>query len=307
MRAWKIHLCWAIVAVVTAGVWGHWGASRREADGGVRLDSDAAPPEEPPQARSNSSAPTMNAPIASQPSSTLRLLPDTFSLSVDEIRVRMNSSNADDTFQAVELIRNLKDPAAKRELLLECLRNTRLHPRIRQSAMVGLISVMGDDSIPVVQGILVSDPDVYLRKHAAEQLGILPDKGSTTLLLDAYRTGDGDLKLAAATSLYRFGIPGPAAELLPGLAADLDSSDGALRRDAVESIGKLQAPIAIPLLIRALRDSSGDVRAVATIALGEIDAPEIPSILEPLLKDPFVDVRDNAKDAIDTYRRRHSK
>jgi hypothetical protein len=304
MRAWKIHLCWGIVAIITAGAWGRWTAARREADGGVRLVLDAAAPEKPPHARSDL-PPTVNAPRASLPPSTVRLLPNPFNLPVDEIRIRMKSSNLEEAYHAVERIIDLKDPALKRELLLECVRSS--HPQVREISLGGLVSVIGVDAVPVVQGILVSDPYPFVRKRAAELLGGLPDKGSSELLLDAYRTGEGGLKVAAAASLYRFGNPAPAAELLPLLAADLDSADGTVRKDTVELIGKLQAPIAIPVLTRALRDSSGDVRAEAATALGEVDAPEVPGLLEPLLKDPFVEVRDNAKDAIEAYRQRHPK
>jgi len=260
---------------------------------------------EQPQAQSDPWAPTGNAPGASLRPSTLPPLLDPLDLPVSEIRVRMRSSNVDESYEAVKLIINLNGPALKRELLLECLRSS--HWQVRRSALVELISVMGDDAVPVVQGILQSDPEHIVRKRAAELLGRLPDKGSTELLLNAYRTGEDGLKVAAAASLYRFGSPGPAAELLPRLAATLDSPDGDLRKDAVERIGKLQAPIAIPALTRALRDSSGDVRAEAVTALGEIDAPEVPALLEPLLKDPYIDVRDNAKDAIEAYRKRHPK
>jgi hypothetical protein len=305
MRAWKIHLCWGLVAMVTAGAWGRWTAARREADGGVRLVSVAAAPEEPPQARSDPPPPTVNAPRASLPPSTVRLLPNSFDLPVDEIRVRMKSSDVHEAYHAVERIIKLKDPALKRELLLECIRSS--HPQVREIALGGLVEVMGDEAVPIVQGILVSDPERFVRRRAAELLGGLPDKGSTELLLDAYRTSEGGLKIAAASSLYRFGNPAPAAELLPLLAADLDSADGTVRKDAVERIGKLQAPMAIPVLTRALRDSSGDVRAEAATALGEIDAPEVPALLESLLKDPYIDARDNAKDAIEAYRQRHPK
>ena len=174
MRAWKIHLCWGLVAMVAAGTWGRWTAARREADDGGRLAPDSAAPEELPQARSDP-PPTVNAPRASLPPSALRLLPDPFDLPVDKIRVRMKSSNVADAYQAVELIINLKDPALKRELLLECVRSS--HPQVRQSALVGLVSVMGGDAVPVVQGILVSDPELFVRKWAAELLGGLPDRG----------------------------------------------------------------------------------------------------------------------------------
>jgi len=255
--------------------------------------------------RSDPPSPTVQAPRASSPASTLQLLPDPSEVPVDEIRARLKSANVQDAYQAVEQSLLLKDPAQRRELLLESVCSA--HLQVRQRGMVALVQEIGDDALPVIQGILVSDPEPDVRQWAAGELGKLSDKGSTELLLNAYRTGDSGMKLAAAGSLYRFGTPGPAAELLPGLAADLDRPDGADRKDAVDRIGSLQAPIAIPLLTRALRDSSGAVRAKAASALGNIDAPEIPALLEPLLKDPWMDTRDEAKGALEAYRRRHPK
>jgi HEAT repeat protein len=305
MRAWKIHVGWGLVALVTAAAWGRWTASRFEPGAGLRLAPETAAPELAPQVQPDPSPSASSVPRAGRPPSTLGLLPEREDPTADEIRVRLKSSNLDQATEAVGLIVHLKDPAQKRELLFECLRSAQ--PWIRRKALVGLVSVMGRDAVPVVQSLLSSDPEPFVRSQAATLLGELPDKGSTELLLDAYRTGEENLQLAAAASLYRFGSPGPAAELLPGLAVNLDSPDGDVRKDAVVRIGRLQAPIAIPELTRALRDTSGIVRSEAASALGRIDAPEIPDLLAPLLKDPFVDVRESAQDAIEAYRKRHPK
>lgn len=307
MRAWKIHLGWGLVAIVTAAAWGRWTAAHRHAGTAIRLPSNAAAPEDPPQVRSDSLLPPtiVDASQARPSLSPLRLLPDPYDLPLEEIREKLKSPSARDVLRALEAIIKLSDVALKRELLLDCLRSTNY--QVRRRAMTALVPVMGEDAIPVVQGVLLSDPMGLVREQAAELLGGLSDRGSTAMLLDAYRTGEGDLKVAAAASLHRLGDPAPASELLAVLAADLDSPDGAVRKDAVERIGRLQAPIALPVLARALRDSSGDVRSEAASALGDIDTPEIPALLAPLLKDPFVDVRESAQDAIDTYRKRHPK
>jgi HEAT repeat protein len=125
--------------------------------------------------------------------------------------------------------------------------------------------------------------------------------------LGTFRESEGDLKAIAAGALYRLGHPGEAAELLPEISADLDKPDGTLRKEAVEQLSRLKAPIALPLLARAARDSNGDVRSEAASALGELDTAEVLPLLEALLRDPLADVRDSAKEAIDDYRARNPK
>jgi HEAT repeat protein len=304
MRAWKIHLGWGLVAVVSAGAWGRWTAARHGANADDRGAPEAAAPEESPQAQAAPS-PTVNSPRPNLAPSSLQLLPDPLDQPADAIRARMKSSNVEDAYQAMDLIRQVKDSGLKRDLLLEGLHSS--HWELRRNAMAGLVEEMGADAVPIVQGILASDAEISVRSYAAELLGGFPDKGSAELLMTSYRTGDDSLKVSSAAALYRLGNPAPAAELLPGMAADLDSPDGYVRKAAVDRIAKLQVPMAIPILARALRDSSGIVRAKAVIALGGLDAPEVPDLLEPLLQDSFIDARDNAKYTIDAYRLRHPK
>jgi HEAT repeat protein len=233
------------------------------------------------------------------------LLPDPYDLSVEEIRRLMKSGQFREVYRALASVGHFKDRSLQRELLLEFLKSE--NHDIRRSAMHQLVALVGDEAVPFVQDLLRSDPDNFIRVQAAEILGRQQDRGSLALLLTSYRDGDSDMQIAAAASLYKLGHPGEATETLARLAANLDSPDGTTRKDAVEEIGRLKAPLAIPVLARALRDPNGDVRAEAVSALSEIDAPEIVALLEPLLNDPFEDVREYAKDAIDTYREKHPK
>ena len=222
---------------------------------------------------------------------------------LDEIRRLMKSTDFRDLCRALRGIERLLDLPLRRGLLVELLHCPL--DQIRQMAMVRL-ALMGDaDAVPPLQEVLQNDPQSYLRALAAEHLGTLPDRGTVALLLSAYRDGADDLKLTAAASLYRFGHPGEVSELLPRISSDLDSPDGSVRKDAVERLAKLKAPVTIPLLTRGVRDTNGDVRSEAASALGDLDDPGVPSLLEPLLKDPLSDVRETAQDALDSYRQRH--
>jgi HEAT repeat protein len=224
---------------------------------------------------------------------------------IDEIRTLMKSNGLAELQRAVMGIGFLKDRALKRELLLELLHCSQ--QQVRRMALDQLASVGGEEVIQPLQDVLRNDSEPYFRALAAKHLGELPDKGTMALLLAAYQEADEDLKIAAAGSLYRYGHPGEVADLAPRLAADLDSPDGSVRKDAVRRLSRLQSPLTIPFLTRALRDSNGDVRSEAVSALEDLDTPELPSLLEPLLQDPYSDVREYAQDAIENYRKKHPK
>jgi HEAT repeat protein len=312
MRAWKLHFCWALFAMGTAGAWGRWTVTQRETVLQAR-ETDAGPRSVPVSGIPAAAAPVEGNPPLS-PAATpalvrvppdFHLLPDPYDLSVEEIRRLMKSGQFREVYQALSALGHVKDRALKRELILEFIKCD--NPQIRRNAMHELVALTGNDAVPFVQDILRSDPENSIRREAAEVLGRLSDQGSVALLLTSYREGDSDLKIAAAASLYRFGHPGEAAETLTRLSAGLDHPDGSMRKEAVEQIGRLNTPLAIPILTRALRDPNGDVRIEAVGALGAIDAPGIVDLLEPLLKDPFADVREYTQDAIDTYRAKHPK
>jgi HEAT repeat protein len=226
-------------------------------------------------------------------------------VSLSEIRLLMKSANFREVLRAMDGIARLDDPALRRELFEELLHNR--FAQIRQMTLERMAAFLGDQAVSPIQEALRSDPAPEIRSKAAELLGTLPDQGSTELLLGVFPESEGELQVAAAASLYKLGHPGEATQVLRRLEGELRSPDGAVRRDAVESLQKLGAPITLPLLMRAIHDTNGDVRSGAASALGELDLPEVLPILEQLLQDPYPDVRDSAKDAIEGYRDRHSK
>jgi hypothetical protein len=311
MRAWTVHLCWALIAVAASGAGARWSVSRREAVVREREVAVGLAPSEAPMAAPPAPQPPAGAVVPAGPGSggkvrlpsDFHLLPDPNDIPLEEILRLMKCEGFRELYRALSGVENLKDRALQHRLYLELLHCP--EHRIRQMALGHLASSGGADVVAALQETLRTDPEPYIRALAAQHLGTLPDQGTVVLLLSAYRDGDEDLKLAAAGSLYRFGHPGEVSELLPGLAAELDSPDGSVRKDAVERLSRLKVPDTIPLLTRALRDTNGDVRSGAADALGELDDPGIPSLLAPLLQDPLSDVRESAKDAVESYRKRH--
>src|SRR5262249_38931277 len=91
---------------------------------------------------------------------------------------------------------------------------------------------------------------------------------------------------------------GPAAELLPRLAADLGHADGGVRREAINYIIRLELPASVPLLLKCAHDTNGDVRIEAARGLSMFDSPELASGLAKLLPDPDQNVVETAENAL---------
>jgi HEAT repeat protein len=169
----------------------------------------------------------------------------------------------------------------------------------RRTVLWELKRQMQDKAVGLVRDALASDPYPEVREAAALLLGEPGGEGNIDLLEKAYREDEYKVRLAAARSLNQLGRQGPMLELIPQLAAKLDSVDGGVRRNAVEQLGQFWSMSAVPYLTPALHDSNSDVRLAAVIALGNTGAtghPEVTALLEPLTKDPSKEVADWALD-----------
>jgi HEAT repeat protein len=153
---------------------------------------------------------------------------------------------------------------------------------------------------PMLQQCLRSDADSGVRLLAAQLLGQEHAQGNVEALLQAFQKDELDVRIYCAAALSSLGQPGPASQLIPHFVGMLDSPDGAVRRDAVESLNRLSCPQVLPLLTRALRDTNGDVRAEALNGLWDfMETAPIASLVEPLLNDPVASVRNAAKEILD--------
>lgn len=136
-----------------------------------------------------------------------------------------------------------------------------------------------------------------LRARAAEALAEQGDRRGAAVLHEATRAGGAD-GLRARAALDRLGeaneggAPAAARQLL-------DASDVEARRAAVVAVGKMPAPQAVPLLLRAAHDPSPAVRGQAGEAAAELsgEAGQIPpgaAVLRSLLGDSDASVRARA-------------
>src|SRR5262249_34986395 len=127
MKTWKIHFCWALIAMGASGAWGRWSVVGRDSRLHPREESASLPDPSRTSSQVGSSLVAVAAPSRLEPRTALRLppdfrlLPDPNERSLDEIRALMKSENHRDLYFAADAIKRLKDPALQRELLLEMM------------------------------------------------------------------------------------------------------------------------------------------------------------------------------------------
>lgn len=289
MKDWKIHVAWALSVPVFAYLWGRWTL--------VHLESERHSPMPVVEDRSiNPMQPSM-----SRASPSPESPPGEVEDEVSFIRRLLRSGKEADRKEGSRLLRRVPDRSKKKELILLALNSP--DAELRSTALNDLLDSFKDEAAPYVQAMLKSDPEAYLRRIAAELLGVLGGSGTIEALLSGVHDSERYVQATAAGALSRLGQPGPAEELVPRIAADLSSSDAAVRKEAVKDLWLLRLPSTIPILLHSLRDSDGDVRLQAAVSLGELDSPDLLPSLEALRKDPDPNVVDIVEIAITRYKR----
>jgi len=310
MKSWRIHLVWAVVTVVSSAAWAQRAVRTREVEFlerekvlQVRIveAKKAAPPvvAEPVPVSSAPAALPVAFPEPAAPEYEYEVISEDRP-TVETLRKLMQSGQ--DVWRAYQVVQRMKKSPLKTQLLQELFESK--EPQVRRAVLYLLQESLGAEAAePILQQCLRSDPAPEVRESAAQQLGAIDTPGSVEALLQAFQKDELKVQIVCAAALVGRGQPGPAAQLLPRFAALMDSPDGALRRQAVESLGRLGSPQAMPLLARALRDTNGDVRLEAINSIWTNEDPAIVALIEPLLNDPVEAVRDTAKTFIEDAKR----
>ena len=135
---------------------------------------------------------------------------------------------------------------------------------VRESAAMAAGNGEHHDMVPALIRAL-GDPDIRVRRAAAEAIGELDDlKVAPPGLVAALSSNDAELRHRAAKALCEIADPSTTSALV-GL---LSSADTELRKDAVEGLGKIGTPEAVRGIARLLDDKDPKVRLAAVEALG---------------------------------------
>ena len=106
MRTWKLHFCWTLIAVASAGAWERWSVSDRESALRAREAAVGVSPAAPAEvASSPPRAPVDPAGSAEvlgprQLPSGFQLLPDPNDVSISELRVLIKSTGFRELYRA---------------------------------------------------------------------------------------------------------------------------------------------------------------------------------------------------------------
>lgn len=173
------------------------------------------------------------------------------------------------------------------------------------AAAADYVRTLGPGALPLIHATL-QDPAASPErvKAAIKACALLGPDAAPAVEEVAESLLDPTLTSEAAAALS---FMGPGA--FPPLKQAMSSSDAAIRREALRSIGKLRerAPLAardvVPLLVDGMGDTDAGVRAVAATYLGIVheNAPESVRVLIEGLQDPATDVRRAAAGALAAF------
>jgi len=297
MKEWRIHFGWAIATVLVAGVSARV-ASRREAPAPTPAahapSGRSAPPESfPPPPSKGDLPPEDAASPALRPASALGDLPVG-----DRIRTLIKTCENYTEFQ--EAMKAVTDRTVLLQLATEALagkNQTSIYWFLNNLQMM-----KSRDVAEILESYLKKKMDSDDGAVAAGGLGQVGDPGSLGPLNDALLSKNAEVRFASARSLWQLGYGAPMEEMISALRSQFESSDGGIRREAIERIANLNPLAAVPLFAQALRDSNGDVRLAALQAFSLFDGPEYAPLVEPLMSDPNARVASLARELVEAMK-----
>lgn len=137
---------------------------------------------------------------------------------------------------------------------------------------------------------LLHDPDMVVRRTAAEALGKIGNRQAAPSLVPALDDAREEVREAAVRSLSQMGpLEGGAGERVAGLLVDPVS---AVRQAAAQSLISLELMRELwPLVVPLVADADPEVRGVMLQALEGVQAREVLKIFDDALRDPDPRVR----------------
>jgi len=312
MKTWRIHLVWAAITVVSSAGWSQRAVRSRDLEFLERekvlqvriVEAKRAAPPVAPEPAPIALETTAAAPLAlpeQPPEREYQLQQEDDRPSVEELR-RLLQGEANDAWRVYTVAAKMVKCPLKTELIRGLFHHK--DGQIRRAVAYLLQEAIGPAAAaPLFQESLRSDPDTEVREAVASMLAN-DAPGNLEALLQAFQKEELRLQVVCASALHDLGQTGPAAQMVPRIAARLDSPDGAVRREATELLSRLRSPQAVPALSRALGDSNGDVRLEAVNSLYDLEEPQVLPLIEPLLNDPVAAVRDAVKSLVEELKRR---
>ena len=322
MKNWKIHLLWAVAALVLAAalsrslVSDSKDASQAEANklkAEIRDLKSRLVRVDAPRTGKRSFRESAEASADLKPAEENKEKPDRASgerssrrsetrkprtpRTPEQILALMKSSKRDDRRRALRDIMELKDVNQKMALLREAVRIG--DNDLKYRAVLNFDQLGAPAGTQLALEVLQSEEQsAWVRARAARELSQLKDPQSMGALQAAFLEDDSSMKYWSAKGLQAMGVNGPIRQLVASASVEINDPDGAVRREVVKRLGYLGSSDALPHLALALDDANSDVRRGALESLGNTGLTTAIPIIQQGLNDPKRRVREEAIDAL---------
>jgi HEAT repeat protein len=209
-------------------------------------------------------------------------------LNLEEISVRLESSNSRDRLLALASLREV--PAQDAVPLIKKVLYDEILP-VRSMAIFALGVKPTEECFPLLVSLLETDPDYGIRADAAGALGYLEDNRAFEPLVRAfYEDTNWLVRFSAAVSLGNLKDI-RAKELL---IEALDSEEVVLQQAAIAALGEIKAVDAIEQILHFVGSEDWLVRQRLAEALANLKSDRSISALKFLAKDAHPQVREAA-------------
>ncbi|MCI0494964.1 HEAT repeat domain-containing protein, partial [candidate division KSB1 bacterium] len=199
---------------------------------------------------------------------------------------------------AIETLGRLKSLQANPDLI-EILQSD--HPRLPGYAAIAVAEILKENAFQLVLP-LASSKHVFIRRQAAQALGKIPTEESVNLLLTLWNDPDVGVKTQVVESIGSIGFDLNQQQSYDFVVTAIQEKDPAIVTSAAQLVAERKIHEAAPQLIEAYQSfrSPIDVEPMVAIieALGKLGAPLAIPLLETALNDPLTTIAHAASEAL---------
>jgi len=217
------------------------------------------------------------------------------SVTPESVQQLLSSDSFSDRVRGLNQLRQI-EPKLAFEMVKTLINDS--NPRIRYAA-VGQLDPLGQENpseaLVLLRDRLFNDPEVDVKSVAADVIGGLKLTEAYEDLQKVYETTpEWLLQMSIIATLGEMGdVRG-----FDLLKIALNSENSLIRTAAISSLGDLQIPDALPLLLPLATDKDWQVRFRLAIALGNFEKDKVEKVLTELAQDPFEQVAKTAQDIL---------
>jgi HEAT repeat protein len=210
----------------------------------------------------------------------------------ESIQTLINSEDLGDRLRAVNQLREI-DPATAYDLIQTAIKDQ--NARVRYAAVSQLSSLGTQNltqSLDILRGCLLHDPEADVQAAAADALGALKLKSAFEDLHQVYHnTPEWLVKMSIVAALGELDDP-RAFDLLKDALKD---DNGLIQTVAISALGELGNPDAVALLLPHATDEDWQVRYRVVQALNRLGGVQAEETLKQLSQDSVPQVAEEAQ------------